>query len=270
MSNNKMSNRLFVVIRLVIIANALYISSSILPRYDFIYLNFESYDAIVVTVSWVTSLFALILLFVAAAKASPTPRISMSSVNDDPMDDGVGVGSPKSFEAPVAGIALACVLSVAAVVALAARSEQLLTSVSVWLLYIVTAGFVIDVKEKTPLRKVLAYCAVPSAILMIGSLALLALVWLTGGGAAVSGTIYFSPEKAAELERQVKNLILIYSIMCVLTMPAIAAACLARTRVVELYGASKSISAEDLEQLRTKINIVFAIIALVFGALLAL
>jgi hypothetical protein len=244
-------------IKLLAIANACWIAPGLIPYLSGIW---EPNDILLSIINWVTSITAFILMLIAALVASNNIGSSQNRVD--------GKISVPDHSAPVGGIAISCLISVAIVIAMAARNEDLLLSVAIWFLYIVFAGLSINTHSTTKISRVVLYSIFPSATLLVGSMSLLAFIYILGAGDAISGAIGSSSYAFSD-DEQFSKLLTAYLLMSFLSVPSISFASLARTRLIELYGKSKLITVEELEQLQSKINIVAAIIVFILGAILA-
>lgn len=244
-------------IQLLAIANACWIAPGLIP---YLYGIWEPNETLYSVIQWLTTISAFILMLLAALVASKT--IGSFQNSDD------GKNRVPGHSAPVGGIAISCLISVAVVIALAARNEDLLLSVAIWFLYIVFAGLSINIHSNTRISRVVFYSIFPSATLLLGAMSLLAFIYILGAGDAISGAIGTSSHAFSNYE-QFNKLLAAYLLMSLLSVPSISFASLARTRIVELYGKSKLITVEELEQLQSKINIVAAIVVFILGALLA-
>lgn len=238
-------------IKLLAIANACWIAPGLIPDMFWEY-------TLVTVVNWFATLAAFLLMILSAVVASKTIVLpNKASALEE-----------AAYHAPIGGIAISCLISVAIVIALAARNDDLLLSVAIWFLYIIFAGLSINTHSDTKISKVVVYSIYPSATLLIGAFSLLAFVYILGAGDLISGAIGSSSYVLSN-DQELTKLTIAYLLMSFLSVPAISAACLARTRLIELYGKSKSITVEELEQLQKKINIVAAIIVFILGVILA-
>jgi len=261
MENNMNGVTVLKSIRLLAIANALWLIPSIIyPLYK-IFHFFDLSNISYQILRFLTSISAFTVTIMAAIVAKPVIKYTKKNT------DGEAVFNNQTV--PVAGISMACMLSIIAVIALAIRNEDLLTGALIWFMYILAAGFVIDVDVSTPIRSVLIYSIVPTFIFMLGAISLLMLDILIRGDNVIDGLNAISGVAVRHGRNYYIRLSIIYFIMFLLTVPAISFACLARSKVIQLYGASKSISVTELAQLRKKINIIATIAAVIIGVLLA-
>ncbi|MGR5238639.1 hypothetical protein [Vibrio alfacsensis] len=169
-------------------------------------------------------------------------------------------------QSAVGGIALSCIISIAVVIALAARNDDLLLSGAIWFLYTVFAGLAINTYIDTPISKVVLYSVFPSLTFFIGAMSLLGFIYLLGAGSAISAGVGTSSGSVDHFQK----LTMVYILMSILSVPAISFASLARTKLIDLYGKSKLITVEELESLQKKINIFSAIVVFVLGAILSI
>jgi hypothetical protein len=195
------------------------------------------------------------LLMFAAEVYGRIEGVPASSATVQPQ---AGATSPQT----IVGIAVSVLLAIVFVIALAARGNDMGSAAIVWFAFVLVCGLVIDTPSGTPVRSVLAYSLWPAGTFLLASTSLLVLAWVLEQSFVVSGNGSIrSPQEVAKYGA-------IYAVLAMLAVPAIAAACIGRNKLLEGFVTLANVKPASLRRLKTNLNIALSIIGIVAAAIL--
>lgn len=181
------------------------------------------------------------------------------------MENSISSSDPVADEhlaKPIAGIALACIISVVAVVVLASSTDNFLRAFLLWTVYVSLCGLAIEAPSTTSVRRMIGYALPPTIAFFVASTALFVL-----GAMALQGICVSCGSSPLTLADYV-TVIPISAGVSILTLPGIIAGIYARTRIFDAWIALQGVTVAELKATRRKVQIIGSIILILLGILL--